>query len=275
MYQKTIKLFLQDGDPNERIVCELSNWDGIAYKIPRTMLKKSKELKYIKNTGVYLLFGEKEEIPYVYIGEGENLYERLEDYLADDKEFWIECIAYSRKDNSLNKAHVKYIENNLYKEAKKSARYEVDNSSVPTESSISEYEQAEMREIIDNIKMLTNALGYKVFSYNEDKKIENKKLLYFKTKSFQAKGIVINEGFRVLKGSTVSKEQTKKSLAKGYKALRERLEKEKIINENYEFISDYTFNSSSAAADVISGYSNSGPIVWKNKEGKTLKELEE
>ena len=212
MYQKTIKLFLQDGDPNERIVCELSNWDGIAYKIPRTMLKKSKELKYIKNTGVYLLFGEKEEIPYVYIGEGENLYERLEDHLADDKEFWIECIAYSRKDNSLNKAHVKYIENNLYKEAKKSARYEVDNSSVPTESSISEYEQAEMREIIDNIKMLTNALGYKVFSYNEDKKIENKKLLYFKTKSFQAKGIVINEGFRVLKGSTVSKEQTKKSL---------------------------------------------------------------
>ena len=275
MYQKTIKLFLQDGDPNERIVCELSNWDGIAYKIPRTMLKKSKELKYIKNTGVYLLFGEKEEIPYVYIGEGENLYERLEDHLADDKEFWIECIAYSRKDNSLNKAHVKYIENNLYKEAKKSARYEVDNSSVPTESSISEYEQAEMREKIDNIKMLTNALGYKVFSYNEDKKIENKKLLYFKTKSFQAKGIVINEGFRVLKGSTVSKEQTKKSLAKGYKALRERLEKEKIINENYEFISDYTFNSSSAAADVISGYSNSGPIVWKNKEGKTLKELEE
>lgn len=273
MYQKTIKLFLQDGDPNERIICELSNWDGIAYKIPKTMLKKSKDLKYMANTGIYLLLGEKEEIPYVYIGESENLYDRLKDHLIDDKEFWIDCIAYTRKDNSLNKAHVKYIENMLYTEAKKSARYEVDNSLIPTQSSLSEYEEAEMKEIIDNIKMLTNALGYKVFTYDENKNIENKNIVYFKTKNFNAKGIVTNEGFMVLKGSTVSREAAKKSLIKSYKALRERLEKEKIINEEYEFTSDYTFSSSSAAADVISGYSNSGPIVWKDKDGRMLKEL--
>lgn len=273
MYQKTIKLFLQDGDPNERIVCELSNWDGIAYKIPRAMLKRSKELKYINNTGVYILFGEKEEIPYAYVGESENLYDRLIQHLNDDKDFWIECVIFTRKDNSLNKAHIKYIENILYKEAKKSARYEVDNTMVPTQSSLSEYEEAEMKEIIDNIKMLTNALGYKVFSYTEKQKIDDKNLLYFKGKNYDAKGIVTNEGFMVLKGSKVTNILAKKSLGKGYKALRMRLEEEKIINENYEFSSDYVFSSSSAAADVISGYSNSGPVVWKNKNGKMLKEL--
>ena len=41
MYPKTIKSFLQDGDTNGRITCELTNWDGVAYKIPRAMLKKA------------------------------------------------------------------------------------------------------------------------------------------------------------------------------------------------------------------------------------------
>lgn len=273
MYQKTIKLFLQDGDTNERITCELSNWDGIAYKIPKTMLKESKNLKYINNTGVYLLFGDKEEIPYVYIGESENLYSRLLQHLIDDKDFWTECVVFTRKDNSLNKAHVKYIENNLYIESRKSARYEVDNSSIPTQSTLSEFEEAEMKEIIDNIKMLTNALGYKIFIYATNKKIENKNILYFKTKNFEAKGIITNEGFMVLKGSKVSSILSTKSLGKGYRALRKRLEEEKIINEKYEFTSDYIFSSPSAAADIISGYSNSGPVVWKNKDGKMLKKL--
>ena len=273
MYQKTIKLFLQDGDPNERIICELSNWDGISYKIPKTMLKDSKDFKYINNTGIYMLFGEKEDIPYVYIGESENLYRRLIQHLDDDKDFWTESISFCRKDNSLNKAHVKYIENMLYIEAKKSARYEVDNSSIPTQSSLSEYEEAEMKEIIDNIKMLTNALGYRVFGDFGNKKKENKNILYFKTKKFDAKGVLTSDGFMVLKGSTVSSDKSAKSLGKGYNALRERLKNEKIIDENYKFTSDYVFNSSSAAADIISGYSNSGPIVWKNKDGISLKEL--
>ena len=34
-FGKTISLFLIEGDPNSRWVCELSNWNGKAYKIPR------------------------------------------------------------------------------------------------------------------------------------------------------------------------------------------------------------------------------------------------
>lgn len=32
-FGKVIKLFLLDGTPNGRWICELSNWTGIAYKI--------------------------------------------------------------------------------------------------------------------------------------------------------------------------------------------------------------------------------------------------
>jgi len=38
---------------------------------------------------------------------------------------------------------------------------------------------------------------------------------------------------------------------------------------------DILFSSSSAAADFVLGNSVSGPKTWKNKEGKTLKEVEE
>ncbi|MDY5484643.1 MAG: DUF4357 domain-containing protein [Otoolea sp.] len=34
------------------------------------------------------------------------------------------------------------------------------------------------------------------------------------------------------------------------------------------------FSSSSAAADFVTGYSVSRPQTWKNKAGKTLKEIE-
>lgn len=274
MYQKTIKLFLQDGDPNERIVCELSNWDGIAYKIPRAMLKNSTDLKYINNTGDYILFWEDDGISYAYIGEAENLYNRMIQHLSDDKELWTECILFTRKDNSLNKAHVKYIESKLYSFAKKSARFEIINNSEPTQSSLSEYEEAEMQEIIDNIKMLTNALGYKVF-VNEDKNQSKKSDIFVDNiKGLHAEGKIVNEGFMVLKNSQISDKV--KTLSNGYKNLRERLIKENIIDkEKYVFNENYIFDSPSAAAGIVAGHNANGLTSWKNKEnGKTLKEIE-
>ena len=54
---KKITLFLIDGDANGRIMCELSNWSGKSYKIPRTYIKNSEDREDLSNTGVYILFG--------------------------------------------------------------------------------------------------------------------------------------------------------------------------------------------------------------------------
>lgn len=54
---KAITVFLMDGDPSERIKCTLTNWTGMAYKIPRTELEKCKHLSVLKQSGVYFLFG--------------------------------------------------------------------------------------------------------------------------------------------------------------------------------------------------------------------------
>ena len=273
MYQKTIKLFLYDGNPNERIICELSNWNGIAYKIPRNMLKKTtcNDLKCIENTGVYFLIGEKNGIPCVYIGEAENVYKRLIQHLSDDKEFWEECLVFTRTDNTLNKAHIKYMENILYLAIRKSARYEVDNSTEPTKSTLSMTDEAEIKEFIDNIKLLTGAMGYKIFVLPPKIQKNSKNEYYFKSNTFCATAVESNDGFVVLKGSKINSKITP-SLRKEIIALRNRLILEHIISENFIFLEDYVFSSSSTAAGVIAGYSISGPQNWKNSEGKTLKE---
>jgi hypothetical protein len=79
-YGKTIKLFLMDSDPDGRIVCELSNWRGKAYIIPRGKVKDCSDREDLRSTTVYLLFGKPATLndkAKVYIGEAENAYSRL------------------------------------------------------------------------------------------------------------------------------------------------------------------------------------------------------
>lgn len=52
-FGKVIKLFLLDGTPNGRWICELSNWTGIAYKIPRNMIKESENRDELSSPGIY------------------------------------------------------------------------------------------------------------------------------------------------------------------------------------------------------------------------------
>ena len=276
MYQKTIKLFLYDGDPNSRIICDLSNWNGIAYKIPKNMLKDSTKDKFacVENTGVYFLFGEEDGIQKVYIGEAENLYKRLIQHLNDNRDSWQECILFTRVDNSLNKAHVKYIENELYQSAIKSARYDVDNSNVPTRSTLSMTEEAEMKEVIDNIKMLTRSLVFKVYIDASTQKRIDKNIFYFKSKAFNATGYEAENGFIVEKGSTINTVEAQ-SLHDSHRAIRKRLIEQGIIDNNYAFTENYLFSSSSNAGCIVSGYRVSGPQSWKTSTGKSLKEINE
>ncbi len=112
MHKKTIELFLLDGNPNDRIICAVSNWDGIGFKIPKTKIKESKDRNELKNTGLYLLFNKNDSNGSIYIGETENVYERLLQHLS--KDYWNECLVFVKKDNNLNKAHIKFLENYFY-----------------------------------------------------------------------------------------------------------------------------------------------------------------
>lgn len=277
MRGKTIRQFLIDGQADGRWATELSNWTGKAYKIPRTYINQCTDRDDLSNTGVYFLFGRNDETDeeQVYIGEAENIFNRLKQHLSE-KDFWTECIVFISKDNNLNKAHIKYLENHLYILAKESKRYEVVNSNVPTEASISEMDRAEMEEFIDNMRLILGVLGHKILEPSIKRKSDEKEILYIlqDRSGIKASGKPISEGFAVLKGSKIA-DNVASSLSNSVIGKRQTLFDKGIVDDNFTFTQDWAFTSPSLAAAIVVGYSINGRNAWKNKKGISLKEIEE
>lgn len=277
-FGKTIKIFLIDGEPNDRISCELSNWSGKAYKIPRIKVKDCSDRTDLISTGVYLLFGKDEEgKDIVYIGEAESILKRLNQHL-NQKDFWNETIVFISKDENLNKAHVKYLENRLHDIALKAKRYKVENSITPTQSSISESDRAEMEEFIENIKMLVNTLGHKVFDEKRDFKPKQKLETFIikAARGADGQGEPTSDGFVVFKGSKAASSIVN-SMTPTFIKFRQKLIDEGVLIdkiEYFEFSDDYIFTSPSTAAVIVMGRNANGLSEWKLKSGKTLKDFE-
>lgn len=275
-FGKSIRLFLIEGVPDGRWMCELSNWTGKAYKIPRTYIKQSFDREELTNTGVYFLFGKDDDsnIDQVYIGEAENIYNRLLQHLSE-KDFWNECVVFISKDNNLNKAHVKYLENRMYIIAKESGRYVLTNSNIPTLASLSESDTAEMEEFIENAKLLLSAVGHKVLE-NATGSSVNKHISKFtiENSDLKAIGSPTSDGFVIYKSSKISKTFTN-SLTKSIINKRQNLIDTGIINSDYIFTQDFLFSSPSIAAAIVVGYSINGRTAWKTTtKGISLKEYE-
>lgn len=278
-YGKVIELFLVNGTADSLITAELSNWNGMAVKIPRVELSSCNN-DDITKPGVYFLFCKEDDgSDSVYIGEAENVQERLKQHVRDyqsDKEtyYWNTAVIFVGRD--LNKAMIRYLENQFVQIARESKRYLVLTKNTYQNTVLKDSQKAVMEEFIDNVKTLINALGYKVLEPLVQADLQSRKIddevLYITSGSVNARGMVTSEGFVVLSGTTVN-ETTAQSLSPGMLKLRkDLLDSTKV--ENLTTIEDILFSSSSAAADFVLGYSASGPRSWKAKNGRTLKEIE-
>ena len=271
-YGKSIELFLVNGTADSLVTAELSNWNGKAIKIPRIEVQTTQREELL-GPGVYFLFCKEEDgTDSVYIGEAEKVQERLIQHLRDyqaekEKYYWTTAVIFVGRD--LNKAHIRYLENRFFELTKECKRYHILTKNTYKNTVLKESQIAVMEEFI-------NALGYKVFEpILQHKKAEDEKdVLYIKTGSVKAKGLITTEGFVVLAGSGVNEKVSEKSLSPGAVKLREKLFREGKV-ENLKMTEDILFSSSSAAADFLLGYSVSGPRTWKNNQGVSLKELDD
>lgn len=271
VFGKTISLFLIEGDPNRRWVCELSNWNGKAYKIPRIDVKRCGDRSDLSACGVYFLFGKDDSNGkgIVYVGESENVYDRLKQHDAPNgKDFWTECVVFISKDNRLNKAHIKYLEHRCYLLAKEADRYSIDNPTVPADASLTEPEQAEMEEFLYNIRLINNVLGHRVLdplvTEPEASGGDSASTLLSieAARGASARGMQTSEGFVVLKGSKIANSVTS-SCPKYICALREKLAAEGTIDESWHFTDSKVFSSPSTAAGVVMGRSANGLTEWR------------
>lgn len=280
-YGKSIELFLVNGTADSLIIAELLNWNGKAIKIPRIEVSSCNR-DDITQAGVYFLFCKEDDgSDSVYIGEAENVKDRLVQHLRDyqsekEKYYWSTAVVFIGRD--LNKALIRYLENRFVEIARVSKRYLVLTKNTYRNTVMKESQIAVMEEFVDNVKILINALGYKVLEpfaqVDSLTATVDDELLYITSGLVNATGKVTAEGFVVFAGATLNEKMSVRSLSAGMQNQRKKLFDSSKVN-NLVTTEDILFSSSSAAADFILGYSVSGPKTWKTKDGRTLKELED
>ena len=276
VYGKAIELFLVNGTAESLITAELSNWNGKAIKIPRTEVSAC-DREEIKGVGVYFLICQEDDgTNSVYIGEAENILDRLTQHLRDyqsgkEKYYWNTAVIFVGRD--LNKALIRYLENRFVEIAKECGRYTILTKNTYKNTVLKESQIASMEEFIDNVKILINTLGYKVL-VPVPKATDETVYLFCKGSGASAKGFVSAGGFTVLEGSIVSDHivPSLETRGKTYYNLRNALVKEGIITDR-AFTRDYEFNAPSAASAVVMGHTSNGNVDWKTADGVKLKDL--
>jgi hypothetical protein len=272
---RTIKILLADGIPSGIRIAEIGGRVAKAIVVPRNKIKEAVGRKELNTVGIYFLIGQKIDSskPDVYIGEAEQVYKRLLQHNNDEKkDFWNIAICFISANNSINKAHVKYLEGYCYNQAKKINRCNVVNGSIPAETQLPETDVADVMDFFGSIELLISTLGYPLFD-DINVVYDSEKIYYCKGPSANAKGKYSDEGLVVYSGSMCRKVPTKTTGA-WIQNMIEKLITNGILEsegkDSYRFTQNYIFSSPSAAAAVILARHANGWTAWKDDNGNTL-----
>jgi hypothetical protein len=270
---KTITILLVDGSPSGIKTAEIGNSINKAIVVPRSLIKEAAQRDELNGVGIYFLIGNNNEtdLPDVYIGEAENVYDRIKQH--NTKDFWNLAICFISKDQSLTKAHVKYLENFCYELADKIKRCSLLNSSLPAKAKLPETAIADAQDFFKNLKILISTLGYPIFDETSEASSGKKNLYYCKGPDANAVGEYTPEGFVVYKDSLARSKFTKTAGTWVEGMTSSLIEKGILSKENQEslkFTANFVFKSPSAAAATVLARRANGWIEWKDEKGNTL-----
>jgi hypothetical protein len=279
MPSATIRIFLVHGDPKRLRIAELSNWTGKAVAGPRSEFDAVLARDEANNSGVYFLTGSDMETgrPAIYIGEAENIKDRIKAHL--EKDFWNQIVYFISKDENLTKAHVRFLEGKLIEQARLAGRAVVTNGQI-SGARFPESDREDMEIYLEKVNQLLPVLGVELLVPASAKAEggHEERTLFCEIKGMQARGHLSPNGLVVMKGSqAVLIERASTQRYPWAHNIRERLKQEGALiveSDHLTFTRDVEFSSPSAAAAVVHGGHANGLIAWKDKQGKTLKEIE-
>jgi len=294
MRGRTIKLYIMGTDYKNLKTAELSNWTGKAYIGERKHVKLVQSIDELSLPGVYFLLKESnfDIIKNIYIGEADEVNSRINNHYTQ-KDWWDYFIIFISKDTSLTKAHVRWLENKLFEIAKSNpSTIKIENNVIPTGSKLPASDIDDMYYFLDNIIFILDNLGIVDFTKTSEKEEliinKNDNIFYLNLTTdridengniLQGKLIITQNGYRLLAGSFLEKEERSSFSKHTYYPLRKKFETDEYVEDskyNGCFIlkKDIDFTSSSAAAAVVKNRAVNGPKEWHLKNGKNLDDYE-
>ncbi|MEO0559167.1 MAG: GIY-YIG nuclease family protein [Bacteroidota bacterium] len=272
----TIKLFLPFGDPTRLRTAELSNWSGKAVAAPRSDLSELYARGELGSSGIYILAGvdTKTGKPIAYAGEAEVLSSRLKQHAS--KDYWNQVFVFLSKDENLTKAHIRYLEGAIIREAREIGRVELMNAQ-GSGSMLPESDRADMDVYLSKVRQLLPVLGSNLLTpiVGLASQLSTRVFSTF-LKGIRASGAPSSGGFVVFEGSEAVKDN-RPSASKYVQAERQRLVDSGNLSpqdNHLRFMQDVEFASPSMAASVVKGGNTNGWTSWKTPDGTSLKEIE-
>lgn len=274
---RSIELFFVDGDPEGMLTATIPfQWTGHVLVTGRTQLKDALKRDEASRPGVYLLLGETEDGPLLYIGESDDIGKRIKNHDAL-KDWWSTAIFITSSGEQLNKAHIRYLESRLVEKAKLANKIPLHNGNNPGTSALSEAAEAHMEDFLNNIYLVLPALKFDCFIQNtrEAKRLEPSHpdsggpifVLNTPKHGLAARATIKDSHFIVEAGSKARMEWTSSTPKNiSYGRLFDELVEQGILaieGTNRVFTQNYAFNSPSAAAAIVNGRPASGPMEWK------------
>jgi hypothetical protein len=161
----TIKIHVLNGDPEGVRIIDRMNWTGQGIVFPREEWVNIKNFKEFNSPGIYILVGyssDEDELPTVYVGEGDGIRDRIESH-SKNKDFWCRGIAFVSTNNSLNKAHVQWLEHSLITRAKEINRCKLDNANLPQAPILSHSDRSDTNAFLREILQILPLVGLRAF----------------------------------------------------------------------------------------------------------------
>ena len=273
----SIRIYLPTGDPDGIRVIEKTGWTGQGFFFPRSIYPQIRDNEELKRTGVYILWnpGDGGQFSHAYIGEGDGLLDRLESHQRE-RDFWTFCIAFTSKDQYLNKAHVQHLEARLIELAKDSGRCELENRINPQRPSLSEADRAEAEQFLRDM-LLCLPFGGITFFEKSSIQEDQRKEFFINSGPVSARGYETTDGFVVSADSKAARNETP-TLPAHISNLRKILVAQGTLKEEgnvYSLVTDHLFTSPSNAAKVMLGRNVNGRTSWKDADNKTLAAIQE
>lgn len=277
---RSVKLFLADGSPHGIVVADVGNWNGKVLAGPRGRLPELLRRSEATRTGVYVLLGpdpDRVDGQLAYIGEADDIAARMKIHLrSETKDFFERIVFLVSSDDTLTKAHVRYLESRLIKLTQEAGSVALTNDTHPDFQRLPEADRADMEAFIEHARLVLPILGCDLFRTRSsvpgtaDSAGGDNPTLVFSTAGARATARETDDGFVVLAGST-ARRRPSDTFPAGYSALRDKLMAagqlvDGPFTELLSFASDVVFTSPSAAASIVAARSASGPLEWKIDE---------
>ncbi len=286
---KKLTVYMIDGTEYGPRLSEIGNWVGKAIYSPRSSVNKIMARPEFDNPGIYCLKGDPTDDAFdekIYIGEAENIRNRLKQHLSDPNKDFKELIFFVSKDELLTKTQIKYLEARIVQLALEAKTAQIENGNSPSLPTLHEADISDMEYFLEQMKLILPVMGFKFLIPSTFKQLDqvttsekeiNREIYFIKTKTFNASMIETDQGYIVPKGSEAKKDLSP-STTDTYRSMRKKLLETKILvegNDRLIFAEDAIFNSPSAASNMVLGRNSNGFTEWVNKDGKTFKDIQE